>query len=111
MSRRGRLRHLRPVHHRVDLDVRGRLITLRLGPNSRVTNANVYEHRWRYSYPADGQQAQLSRPTNTATPGTLDQWQKHALLYRLRVALMVVRVFRIYFISRLTHPFSREVVR
>ena len=36
---------------RADLDVRGRLITLRLGPNFRVRKANVYENRWMYSYP------------------------------------------------------------
>ena len=43
-----------PTTLRVDLDVCGRFITLRLGPNFRVTNANMYENRWRYSYPADG---------------------------------------------------------
>ena len=31
-----------------DFDLRGRFITLRPGPNSRVTNPNVYENRWRY---------------------------------------------------------------
>ena len=54
---------------RVDLDVRGRLITLRLGLNSRVTNAIVYENRRRYPYPADGQRAHLPRPTNAAAGG------------------------------------------
>jgi len=34
---------------RFDFEVRGQLITLSPGPNSRVTNANVYENRWRYS--------------------------------------------------------------
>ena len=38
----------------VDLDVRGQLITRRPGPNSRVTSVNVYEDRWRYSYPPGG---------------------------------------------------------
>ena len=55
-----------PVTVRVDLDVRGRLITLRPASNSRVMNANVYKNRWRSSYPANGQWAQLPRPTNTA---------------------------------------------
>ena len=44
---------------RVDSDVRGRFITLRPGSNSRVTNPNVCEDRWRYSYLAGGLQAQL----------------------------------------------------
>ena len=55
-----------PATVRVDLDVRGRLITLILGSNSRVMNANVYKNRWRSSYLADGQWVQLPRPTYTA---------------------------------------------
>src|SRR5258707_15659718 len=34
---------------RFDFEVRGQLITLSPGPNTRVTNANVYENGWRYS--------------------------------------------------------------
>ena len=74
----------------VDWDVRGHLITLRLGPNSRVTNANM-----RCSYPADGQPTQLPRPINAAvacrTAGKPDQWQKRVPLYRPRVALSLTR--------------------
>ena len=44
---------------RIDSDIRGQLITLRPGSNSRVTNANVYEDRWRYSYSTGGPRAQL----------------------------------------------------
>ena len=43
----------------VDSDVRGQLITLRPGSNSRVMNENVYEDRWKYPYPAGGPRAQL----------------------------------------------------
>ena len=87
----------------VRVDVRGRLITLGPGPNSRVTNANVYEDRWRYPYPAGRPRVQLRRPTNTAVvrraPGTP--------LYRPIVALTVRVVLFIHYFLSLTRSVEK----
>lgn len=89
----------------LNYDVRGLLITRRPGPNSHVTNANVYEKRWRYTSLADLRHAPLAQAANAAVAcATPDQWQKpHFIVpdspdHHVRVISIYISI----------HPFSGE---